>query len=98
MTFDGLIQSDHTSMLNSEEFGVSCTNGRTSKSFDVIKTDAFIEISSDGTAIIEGKPMFNTSALNDIKQYDTLAIGTSTFIVRDVKRDGIGGLDVYLKA
>ncbi len=97
LNFNDLIELDHGNMLTSNEFGISCTNARTGLSFNIIKTDTFIEITADGSAIIEDKPMFNTQKTNDIKQYDSLAIGTNTYIVRDVRSDGIGGIDVYLK-
>ena len=107
MGFKDTLKSDHLNMLNSDEFGVSCFNARTGLTFDIIKTDTFVEVTEEGFPIIEDKPMFNTSMYminpdgnmiaTDIKQFDTLTIDSKTFIVREVKKDGIGGLDVYLK-
>ncbi len=97
LTFDDVIESDHGNMLNSKVFGVSCYNPRTDKTFDVIKMDAFILIDEQGLPIIEDQPMFNTSIANDIKQRDNLTINAITYNVREVRKDGIGGIDVYLK-
>jgi len=46
--FNDTLDSDHLNMLSSDEFGVSCLNTRTTKSFDIIKTDAFILITEEG--------------------------------------------------
>jgi len=97
LKFDDVIESDHVNMLNSKEFGASCKNTRTDKTFDVIKTDAFILVDEQGLPIIEDQPMFNTSQANDIKQHDELTINAITYKVREVRKDGIGGIDVYLK-
>ena len=105
--FDDTIESDHLNMLTSKEFGVACLNTRTSETFDIIKTDAFVLVNEQGLVDTTEKPMFNTSknminALGtlvptDIKQYDTLTIDSLNYIVRDIKEDGIGGFDIYLK-
>lgn len=107
LSFDDTLESDHLNMITSSEFGKACLNIRTSKTFNIIKTDAFVLVTEQGLPIIEDKPMFNTSmnmidqtgALisTDIKQDDILTIETKSFKVRDVRKDGIGGLDVYLK-
>ena len=107
ITFDDALDSDHLNMLNSSEFGSSCLNTRTGKNFDIIKTDAFVLITEEGLPIIEDKPMFNTSMkmidslgaviATDIKQDDVLTIDSKNFIVREVRKDGIGGIDIYLK-
>lgn len=97
MGFKDTLVTDHQNMLNSNEFGVSCLNTRTSLTFDIIKTDAFIMIDEQGLAITEDQPMFNTIDSNDIKQKDTLTIEGKSFKVRDVRKNGIGGLDIYLK-
>jgi hypothetical protein len=75
--------------------------------FDIVKTDAFILVTEEGLAIIEDKPMFNTSMKmkdvngdlisTDILQEDVLTIELKSFKVRDVRKDGIGGFDIYLK-
>jgi len=106
-TFDGSIKSDHLNMLTSKEFGVACLNTNTSETFDIIKTDAFISVSEEGLAISEDKPMFNTSKkmINDngdlidtvINQFHVLTIDSVNYIVGDVRNDGIGGFDIYLK-
>lgn len=106
-SFKDTLNSDHLNMLSSDEFGVSCLNTRTGESFDIIKTDAFILVTEEGLPIIEDKPMFNTSNVmvdsggvtipTDIKQEDVLTIENKNFKVRDVRKDGIGGLDIYLK-
>ena len=107
MGFKDTLKSDHLNMITSDEFGVVCLNNRTSESFDIIKTDAFVMVDGEGVITTEEKPMFNTSKdminnlgdviQTDIKQYDNLTIEGQNFIVRDVKNDGIGGLDIYLK-
>ena len=106
-TFDDSIESDHLNMLTSKEFGVSCLNTRTGETFDIIKTDAFISVTEEGLPISEDKPMFNTSkkmknsvgvVINtDILQDDILTIQGANFRVQDVRNDGIGGFDIYLK-
>ena len=96
-SFNDTLISDHESMLNSSEFGIACKNTRTGKTFDIIKTDAFILVTEEGLPIIEDKPMFNTIMSNEIKQEDVLTIDGKTFKVRDVRKDGIGGIDIYLK-
>lgn len=108
LSFDDMIKRDHLTMLNKDKFGTSCTNSTNGQVFNIIKTDAFVEITSDGLAIIEDKPMFNTSlnyidedgniANTVINQHDVLVIDSISYIVRDVKKDGIGGMDIYLKA
>ncbi len=97
MNFQDTLNQDHINMLSSDEFGVSCLNQRTNAIFDVIKTDAFIEIDEQGLPIVEDKPMFNTISSSDIKQDDRLTIGNFDYMVRSIKKDGIGGIDVYLK-
>ena len=106
-SFKDTLDSDHLNMLNSNEFGDSCLNTRTGESFDIIKTDAFVLVTEEGLPIIEDKPMFNTSMkmvdgngdtiTTDIKQEDMITIDGKNFKVRDVRKDGIGGLDIYLK-
>jgi len=97
ISFDEMTKRDHSMMLNTSEFGVSCKNERTGVFFSVIKTDAFMSVSDDGYAINENKPMFNTLNDVDIKQEDLITIDGKTFRVRETKPDGIGGIDVYLK-
>lgn len=96
-TFNDTIRNDHLNMLSSSEFGTSCLNTRTGLIFDIIKTDAFILVTEEGLPIIEDKPMFNTINTNDIKQYDVLTIESVSYSVREVRKDGIGGIDIYLK-
>ena len=94
-------------MLSSNEFGILCLNTRTTETFNIIKTDAFILVTEEGLPISEDKPMFNTSMKmidgdgvlidTDIKQDDVLTIESKNFIVRIAKPDGIGGFDIYLK-
>ena len=97
LSFDEMIANDHEMMMNVNEFGISCTNTRTSRTFSVIKTDAFVSVNDDGIAITEDAPMFNTLFMNDVKQNDVLVIDGKEYRVRDIKRDGIGGKDIYLK-
>lgn len=105
--FKDTLEVDHLNMLSSDEFGDTCLNTRTGLIFNIIKTDAFILVTEEGLPIIEDKPMFNTS-LNmldsngdliptDVKQEDVLTINAKSFKVRDVRKDGIGGFDIYLK-
>ena len=94
-------------MISSNEFGTLCLNTRTTETFNIIKTDAFVLVTEEGIPIIEDKPMFNTSMKMidsngvtisaDIKQEDILTIDSKSFKVRDVRKDGIGGFDIYLK-
>lgn len=105
--FDDVLENDHLGMLTNKEFGVSCTNATKAQTFNIIKTDAFILVDAEGLPIIEDKPVFNTSKnfLNgagvltpiDIEQHDILTIDSKEYIVSDVRQDGIGGVDVYLK-
>lgn len=105
--FKDTLELDHLNMLSSDEFGVICLNTRTSETFEIIKTDAFIRVTEEGLAIIEDAPMFNTSMKmrdqngaiisTDIQQNDILTIEAKNFKVRDVRKDGIGGIDIYLK-
>ena len=97
LSFNAMMAKDHSNMLNANEFGTPCTNTRTNLSFTIIKTDAFVSISDDGIPITEDNPMFNTLEINDIKQNDILTIDAKSYRVRDVRRDGIGGIDIYLK-
>lgn len=107
LSFDDSIESDHLNMLTSKEFGVACLNTRTGETFDIIKTDAFVSVTEEGLVISEDKPMFNTSKKminslgatidTDIKQDDVLTIQGANFRVNDVRNDGIGGIDIYLK-
>jgi len=97
LSFDEMMKADHANMLSSSEFGTPCTNTRTGLTFNIIKTDAFVSISDDGIPITEEKPMFNTLDTNDIKQNDILSIDAKNYRVRDVRKDGIGGIDIYLK-
>ena len=106
-SFNDILESDHLNMISSNEFGTSCFNTRTTETFNIIKTDAFILVDSEGLPIIGDKPMFNTSMkmidsngvaiTTDIKQEDILTIDSKSFKVRDVRKDGIGGFDIYLK-
>lgn len=105
--FKNSLVADHLGMLSSDEFGDTCLNNRTGETFEIIKTDTFVDIQENGIPIIEEKPMFNTCNVmtnslgniitTDIKQFDTLIIDSINYIVREVKQDGIGGLDIYLK-
>ncbi len=107
ISFNDTLESDHLNMLTSKEFGVVCLNNTNSQTFDIIKTDAFVLIDEGGLAISEDKPMFNTSLKHKditgnlidtvISQYDSLTIESKNYIVRDTRRDGIGGIDIYLK-
>ena len=97
LSFDEMMKADHANMLNASEFGTPCVNTRTGDTFNIIKTDAFVSVSDDGIPITEEKPMFNTLETNDIKQNDILTIGVKNYRVRDVRKDGIGGIDIYLK-
>jgi len=106
MSFNDSLENDHQSMLNSNEFGTICLNNRSGQTFNIIKTDSFVQIDSEGLPISSEKPMFNTSLKVydndvlvdiDIKQNDTLLIETVTYKVFDIRKDGIGGLDIYLK-
>ena len=97
LSFNDTLNKDHINILTSSEFGISCLNARTALNFDVIKTDAFIMVDEQGLPVIEDKPMFNTINSNDIKQDDRLIIDSNEYVVREVKKDGIGGLDIYLK-
>lgn len=106
-SFKDILESDHLNMLSSDEFGTTCFNARTSETFDIVKTDAFVMPDEGGLLIIEDKPMFNTSMkmidsngvtiTTDIKQNDVLTIDAKNFKVREVRKDGIGGFDIYLK-
>lgn len=107
LSFMDNTELDHLNMLSSNEFGVACLNTRTGLTFNIHKTDAFVMVDSQGLPIIEDTPMFNTSAkmknnlgvliTTDVKQGDTLTISTKSYLVREVRRNGIGGIDVYLK-
>lgn len=101
-----MLKNDHLTMLNSKEFGSVCVNSTQNQTLNIIKTDAFVEITSEGLPIIETTPMFNTSLkhLKDgilintvIKQNDILVIDGISYLVREVRNDGIGGIDIYLK-
>ena len=106
-SFKDNLELDHLNMLSSDEFGDTCLNARTDLTFNIIKTDSFILVTEEGLPILEDKPMFNTSMKmedengvlipTDIKQDDVLTIDSIDFTVRDVRKDGIGGFDVYLK-
>lgn len=96
-SFNEMMKIDHANMLSSNDFGTPCLNNRTSVIFNIIKTDAFVSISDDGIPITEEKPMFNTLESSDIKQNDILTIDATNYKVRDIRRDGIGGIDIYLK-
>jgi len=106
-SFFDILESDHLNMLSSNEFGILCLNTRTTETFNIIKTDAFILVTEEGLPISEDKPMFNTSMKmidgdgdlisTDIKQDDVLTIESKSFKVRIAKKDGIGGFDIYLK-
>lgn len=106
LSFDEMIKQDHLNMLTYSEFGEVCLNNRNSQSFNVHKTDAYIEVTAEGLPIVEDKPMFNTSknfisngilTPLDIQKYDILTIDSHNYIVREVRNDGIGGIDIYLK-
>tara|TARA_R110001606_G_scaffold2504_3_gene10949 strand:+ start:2257 stop:2583 length:327 start_codon:yes stop_codon:yes gene_type:complete len=100
------LENDHQSMLNKEEFGSLCLNTRNAQEFTIIKTEAYIQIDGEGLPITSDKPMFNTSKKTivnklfvdlDIKQNDILTIDNINFRVFDIRNDGIGGIDIYLK-
>ena len=106
LSFNDSLERDHQSMLNKEEFGSLCLNTRNNQTFVIIKTEAYIQIDSEGLPITSDQPMFNTSKkilfnklyVNlDIKQNDILTISTKNFRVFDIRNDGIGGIDIYLK-
>tara|TARA_R110002073_G_scaffold324027_1_gene501730 strand:- start:9215 stop:9541 length:327 start_codon:yes stop_codon:yes gene_type:complete len=106
LSFNDSIEHDHQSMLNKSEFGLLCLNTRNSQEFTIIKTEAYIQIDGEGLPITSDKPMFNTSkkiVVNnlfvnlDIKQNDILTIDSVNFRVFDIRNDGIGGIDIYLK-
>jgi len=107
LSFDDVLEVDHLGMLTNKEFGVACLNTSNSQTFDIIKTDAFILVDEGGLPIIEDKPMFNTSLKHkdslgnlldtEIEQDDILTIEGKNYLVRDVRNDGIGGIDIYLK-
>ena len=106
LSFKDSLERDHQSMLNKKEFGSLCLNTRNSQEFSVIKTDAYIQIDGEGLPITSDKPMFNTSKkiiVNnlfidlDVKQNDILTIDSVDFSVFDLRNDGIGGIDIYLK-
>ena len=107
LSFDDTLGTDHLNMLNSKEFGDVCLNTNNSQTFDIIKTDAFVLVDEGGLPIVEDKPMFNTSLkhkdlLGDIidtviVRFNVLTINSKNYIVRDVRNDGIGGIDIYLK-
>jgi len=97
MTFQELELQDHHAMLNSNEFGRSFTSTRTGVTFTAIVTDAFVKVDDSGLMVIEDKPMFNTMDTVDILEDDILTSGTKSYTVREFRRDGIGGQDVYLR-
>jgi hypothetical protein len=106
-SFKDNLELDHLNMVNSDEFADVCLNARTTLTFNIIKTDAFVLVDEQGLPIIEDKPMFNTSMkmkntsgviiATDIKQGDTLTINSKDYTVRESRKDGIGGFDIYLK-
>ena len=105
--FDDTLEADHLGMLTNKEFGVVCLNTSNSQTFDIIKTDAFILVDEGGLPLVEDKPMFNTSLKHKnnlgvlidttIVQDNVLKIDSKNYLVRDVRNDGIGGIDIYLK-
>tara|TARA_R110000868_G_C10755578_1_gene753550 strand:- start:503 stop:802 length:300 start_codon:yes stop_codon:yes gene_type:complete len=97
MDFKQQLQNDFNVMLDNKYFGVSCLNTRTNLSFDTIFTDAYTSISDEGLLITENIPMISTKESNDIKQNDVLTIDNKNYIVFEVQRDGISGIDVRLK-
>jgi hypothetical protein len=107
MGFDDTLENDHLNMLSINEFGTQCFNNRNSQTISVIKTNAFIQMNNEGLPITSETPMFNTSELYldengnksdvDILQDDLLTIESKDYYVFDVRKDGIGGLDIYLK-
>lgn len=107
LSFKDTVEFDHLNMLSSDEFGDACLNTRTGLTFNIIKTDAFVMVTSEGIPITEDKPMFNTSLkmmdtngsliVTDIKQNDVLTINAKNYTVRETRKDGIGGIDIYLK-
>lgn len=107
LSFDDTLETDHLGMLNSKEFGVVCLNTANSQTFDIIKTDAFILVDDGGLPVVEDKPMFNTSLKHKdaqgniidtiIEQDNVLTIKGKNYLVREVRNDGIGGIDIYLK-
>ena len=101
LRFDDLLERDFDTMTSSKEFGVRCLNLRTNKSFSIIITDVFIDISDEGMPITKDNPIINLPIKNQIKQEDKLRITRKgndfNFIVYQVQKDGIDGQDVYLK-
>ena len=97
MNFKQQLRDDFDAMLDKNDFGVSCLNTRTNLSFDVIFNDIYTSISDEGLPITENIPMINTKETNDIKQNDILTIDNKNYIVFEVQRDGISGLDIRLK-
>lgn len=107
LSFDDIIEQDHFSILNTNEFAAECLNNSNSQVFNVIKTDAFISVDGEGLPIVEDVPMFNTSKkyldedgiIQDVEitQFDVLTIEGNNYRVRESRPDGIGGIDIYLK-
>lgn len=106
LSFNDLQERDHQSMLNNNEFGSICLNNRSGQTFNIIKTEAYIQIDAEGLPITSEKPMFNTSKkvlVNgvyvdlDLLQDDILTIEGIDYRVFDARNDGIDGIDIYLK-
>lgn len=97
MDFKQQLQNDFDYMLDSNYFGVRCLNTRTNLNFDAIFNDIYTSINDEGLPITENIPMISTKETNDIRQNDVLTIDNKNYIVFEVQRDGISGLDVRLK-
>lgn len=104
--FNDVIENDFLGMLSNKEFAITCINTNNGQVFNIIKTDTFISIEEAGLPLIEDKPMFNTSKKHlfegnlietIIKQHNILTIESKNYIVKDIRNDGIGGFDIYLK-
>ena len=88
---------DFSGMLNTSEFAVACLNTRTTLVFGVIFNHAYIGVNDEGLPIVNDTPVINMQDTIDIKINDMLTIESSSYIVFEVRNDGIGGQDVYLK-
>ena len=97
VTFKDTLDTDMTNMFNTNEFAVNCLNVRTGLIFGVIFEEVSVNVDGDGMPIILDNPMIYTKSNNDVLQNDTLTIeGTSYYVDRKPK-DGINGMEVYLK-
>ena len=105
--FDDMLANDHLGMVTNKEFGKSCYNRNSLQTFNVIKTDTYVTVDENtGIPIIDDKPMFNTPKqhLEDgilvdtiLNHDDILEIENKTYKIRETKKDGIDGIDIYLK-